>query len=156
LPPAEVEAMLLGQHWTPAAAAHYAATVPVDVVPGLRGVAGEYQPAGSFGPARVRVFMPAPYAVAHEMHHAWDDDHGLLDPVALEADLRALAAEDCAAGAVARRIVERSLSDYGHYNHGIIDSLGGDVSRVPGWYAARYFGFLAAPVRYRLVLPVVR
>jgi hypothetical protein len=165
LTPVDVAATLRQQGWSAEAAAEYATTVPVDVVPGLRGRAGEYQPAGAFGPARIRVFMNAPYAIEHEMHHAWDADIGVHDdPVRSEADLRRLAAEGGPAGEVAQRIIARSLSDWTHYNHGVIDGLGHDARLIPAWYRARYFGYLAPleaqresaqPVRYRLVLPAV-
>jgi hypothetical protein len=143
--PEVVARLLQSVGWSAVAAAWVASAVVVQHDPTLT-IAGYYAPS-----QRVVVVsrVDGPL-LSHEAEHVWDDLRG-PNRETRRLDLERLTA-DPALGWLAQQAIVSG--DDLHYYHNLRAWLGGDVSTVPADLRATYYGFLAGPVRYRIVLPV--
>jgi hypothetical protein len=166
VPPAEVRAMLLAEHWTVAGADWASSHIPAYVDSDTPSGGGSYYHDDPPSDARYVLIHPLAdnaawtlFVVDHEMHHAWDDQ-GRQTWDARQHDMERLAVDQTPAGQWAREVLAgpHMASDIWHYTHGLIDrarAAGQQAGAFPSWFRDVYFAFLE-PYPRRAVLPLVR
>lgn len=151
--------MLTIQKWTPEAISWAVATIPVYLDPDTN-LGNPFYTGGQFF-ARFGPYHPPyivigrpdkPFTLDHEMHHAWDDEHGQTEAQRL-ADVQRLAKDQTLAGAWAREVLENPVVDNWHLMHFLLTKANYVPTAYPEWFRLAYFPYLIA-LTNRTILPL--